>query len=244
MKAGSIGFIILCAVASMGGQLRLINRGLDQFDQSSDKTLMGTANTLLTKTHARGDDLAFYEILGALRSAPEVVKADITAKAGTWGTLVIQRSSLFRKRWRLKYALATVLLFGAWGAGLTALLLHSERQAKLAREQMQNLYALLEREELSRAEAQTRAVRNLEEVQRVLQLVVGGIDHPLLVLDARQRVAAISPSAIRRLREETHGDILGKSWVEIPSLAFAGPRIQKCLRDAGGRSWVPISVVE
>lgn len=227
------------------------SRALELQEQAGLKMLAAPASRLLNKAHQQNDDLSLYEVIGALNDAPGLVKVEVSRGDGDrqekrgelgvllrdgkarWGRLILTPSGHLKRKLGARHLAGNVLIFTGWSAALLLALEYASRVHRLSEKRDQEILGLLREEKECRQTAEARAERVTKEYSVALREAIASVDKPLILLDSRQRVAALSPSALARMGSPAMDSVLGKSWLEVPSLSLAGSEIERALATPG-----------
>jgi len=247
---------ILLALALAGLQtlqVALLKEALAKEEQAAAHRLAACAAGILNKAHRSKDDLLLSETLSSLDKAPGVILPHMEDSSGKptgqtssysyvlrdgdqrWGMLNFSISDhlgrhLMRRAWMIGAAAISLL----W----IALFFYLQRQEKRAASlcvQVMELQGMLETEKFKRKEAEKREERGVIQCLAWLEMALAQIPRPLLLLDGRQRLAAMNtPAAVLLDATEPH-DLSGKSWQDIRGLSACGPTLAESL-EAPGRA--------
>jgi len=92
---------------------------------------------------------------------------------------------------------------------------------------------LLQAEKLKRNGSEKREQASALQNTMWLQEALEQIPRPLVLLDGRQRVAAVNAPAATLLEAGDPRDLLGKSWQDVPGLSSCGPSLVESLEAPG-----------
>ncbi len=262
MKAGRsirLGVFICLGVAFLVVlHLSQVKAGLLQLEQAAARQLAGGFMPLLTKAHQNQDDLSITELLNALSKAPGVQSARVLeggakiirdppryafalkGRDRTWGNLELCISAHTRKKMVQKQLLVSLILYGLLGGALYGYLERSDIHRSRWEGKRTELEAQRAKETRLREAAEGLARQASLRTSAVLRDVVALIEKPVILLDERQRVAAMSRPALELMRQASLESMLNKSWLEAPLLGECGKAIEDALRDPRSTQSVPV----
>jgi len=152
---------------------------------------------------------------------------------GRWGTLVFTLSGDgARSLWRRQVLWGIASCAGLWlGFVLWAGILN-RRLAKLSAALAEGGTLLTEERDKNRClDAAHQEARKVSEA--LLHATIDRVPGGMILLDQRQRVAALNQEAARHLNIQDGTSLIGKAWAEIPMLASCGAFLERSLQSPG-----------
>ena len=166
------------------------------------------------------------------RVRPGVWSYSLGTSQSPWGHLKFGLSDVSFRQRAIHESLLYILFLSVLALALLALSLINQKKRQEQKIRLDDLEALLNEATAFGQELESKIQQVQVRNQAVLQMVLCHFTVPVLLLDARQRILAVSEKAAQRLNI-IQGQAYGKSWQDIPTLTASGSTLEQSLASPG-----------
>lgn len=194
------------------------------------RSLTSAFQPLYDRARRAHDDLLICDLTAALSHAPGVHR--VTADLSGSQRLRLDLSPTLRRRLIVQvYGMSAItgsVLALVWG-GLGVVFLREGAKHRRSREEQR---ALLLDEQRASQRSRERAALLERQLHDLWREALRWVDHPLVLLNDRQRIVGLTRSAGARLAIDPDA-VVGRSWMDVASLRDAAPAMERALAHPG-----------